>query len=171
MTITQRAGKYLGGIAFGVAAAWFLSQFVARFWPGSQLTVFIVLVVIWLSGFAQILVRDIRAGHETERAVFARAKEWRAEELPQEFRFITRDTTIQQVVDTVGPYTRVTEAGLIRYDLPVRRRNFSLSGVALRSYEQDSRHSALPHRRCRSRFLVTQSSNQSLEPTAGRSDI
>jgi hypothetical protein len=118
MTITQRAGKYLGGIAFGVAAAWFLSQFVARFWPGSQLTVFIVLVVIWLSGFAQILVRDIRAGHETERAVFARAKEWRAEELPQEFRFITRDTTIQQVVDTVGPYTRVTEAGLIRYDLP-----------------------------------------------------
>jgi hypothetical protein len=118
MTITERAGKYLGGIAFGIVAAWFLSQFVAKFWPDAQLTVFIVLAVTWLSGFAQILVRDIRAGDETERAVFARPEGWRAEELPQEFRFITRDTTLQQVVDTVGPYTRVTETGLVRYDLP-----------------------------------------------------
>ena len=62
MTIMQRVAKYLGGIVFGVVVAWIVSQFVARFWPGAQLTVFVVLVIIWLSGFAQILVRDIRAG-------------------------------------------------------------------------------------------------------------
>ena len=118
MTITQRVAKYFGGIAFGVVAAWIVSQFAARFWPGAQLTVFVVLVVIWLSGFAQILVRDIRAGGDTEREVFAHPEQWQPQELPQEFRFITRESTVQEVVDVVGPYTRVTQTGLVRYDLP-----------------------------------------------------
>jgi hypothetical protein len=118
MTITQCIGKYLGGIAFGGVAAWIISQLVGRFWPGAQLSVFVVLVIIWLSGFAQVLLRDIRVGSETERAVFADPKQWQPQELPQEFRFITRESTVQEVVDTVGPYTRVTESGLVRYDLP-----------------------------------------------------
>jgi hypothetical protein len=118
MTIPQRIGKYLGGIAFGIVAAWIVSQFVARFWPGAQMAVFVVLVITWFSGFAQVLVRDIRAGSDTERAVFAHPEQWQPQELPPEFRFITGESTVQEVVDTVGPYTRVTETGLVRYDLP-----------------------------------------------------
>jgi hypothetical protein len=118
MTFTQRAGKYLGGIAFGVVAAWIISQLVAKVWPSAQFVVFVVLVIIWLSGFAQVLARDVRAGSETERAVFAHPEQWHPQELPQEFRFITHDTTVQEVIDSIGPYTRVTETGLVRYDLP-----------------------------------------------------
>jgi hypothetical protein len=118
MTITQRAGKYLGGIAFGIVATWIIAQLVAKLWPGAQRAVFVVLVIVWLSGFAQVLVRDIRAGSQAERAVFADPNQWQRQELPQEFRFITRNTTVQEVVDSVGPYTRVTETGLVRYDLP-----------------------------------------------------
>jgi hypothetical protein len=118
MTISQRSCKYLGGIAFGVVAAWVVSQFVGKFWPSAQLTVFVVLVVIWLSGFVQVLVRDIRAGSDPERPVFADPEQWQPQELPREFRFITRESTVQEVVDTVGPYIRVTETGLVRYDLP-----------------------------------------------------
>jgi hypothetical protein len=118
MTITQRIAKYLVGIAFGVIAAWIVSQFATRFWHNAQLTVFVVLVIIWLSGFAQVLVRDIRAGGDTERTVFAHPEQWQPQELPQEFRFITRESTVQEVVDSVGPYTRVTETALVCYDLP-----------------------------------------------------
>ena len=117
MTIIQRAGKYVTGLAVGFVGAWVVSQFIGRFWPNAQLIVFLVLVVTWLSGFVQILARDIRAGPDTERAVFSDPQQWQSQELPQEFRFITRETKVQDVVDTVGPYTRITESGLVRYDL------------------------------------------------------
>ena len=39
--------------------------------------------------------------------------------LPAQFRFISRDTTLQQVVDRIGPYTRVRGSGIqaFEYDL------------------------------------------------------
>jgi hypothetical protein len=55
---------------------------------------------------------------DTERTVFAHPEQWQPQELPQEFRFITRESTVQEVVDSVGPYTRVTETALVCYDLP-----------------------------------------------------
>jgi hypothetical protein len=37
-------------------------------------------------------------------------------ELPAKFRFITSKTTLQQVIDKVGPYTRVRGSGMLYYD-------------------------------------------------------
>lgn len=118
VTIVQRVWQYLTGLVFGLVAAWVISTCVAKFWPDARVTIFVVLFAVWLSGFAQVLVRDIRAGGEGERAVFANPEDWDSVELPREFRFITHETTLQEVIEKVGPYTRVTQKGLVRYDLP-----------------------------------------------------
>jgi hypothetical protein len=117
MTLARRIGTYITGIAVGVIFAAVIANFVGSLFPNARAIVFVVLVIIWLLGFVQILIRDIRTG-DNARGVFARPEEWCAEELPREFRFITRDTTLQEIVDRVGPYTRLPETHLVRYDLP-----------------------------------------------------
>jgi hypothetical protein len=60
-------------------------------------------------------VRDLRSRHA---GAFETPKDWRPEELPQEFRFITHDTTLAQLNDRLGPSKPVGSDAIIRYDLP-----------------------------------------------------
>ncbi|HJT82312.1 MAG TPA: hypothetical protein VJ719_14045 [Chthoniobacterales bacterium] len=114
----NRIQVYAGGLVLGAAAAWVISKLVATIWPSAQTIVFALLVIIWLSGFVQILVRDLRAGSDEGRGVFVNPHEWDARELPREFRFISRGMSVREVVANLGAYTRVTPTGLLRFNLP-----------------------------------------------------
>jgi hypothetical protein len=115
MTTLERMRRYGGALIFGVVAAFLVASLVAKFWPGAKNTVFIALVIFWLMGLVQIVVRDIRS---RDAAAFANTEKWCTEELPQEFRFITRDTTLEELAATLGPYRPVADTGNVRYDLP-----------------------------------------------------
>jgi hypothetical protein len=117
MTAGRRIGTYASGIAVGVIFAAVIAHFVGSLWPNARGTIFVTLIIIWLAGFVQVLIRDIRTA-DTASGVFLSPEQWRAEELPQEFRFITRDTTVQQITDKLGPYTHLTETNVVRYNLP-----------------------------------------------------
>src|SRR5260370_13780126 len=95
VALTQRIWRYLSGLVFGFAMAWVISTLVGRFWPDARLVVFVVLVAIWLSGFVQIVARDIRAGGEEDRTVFADPERCDTAELPQEFHFVDHVTTVR----------------------------------------------------------------------------
>jgi hypothetical protein len=112
----SRYFKYFPLLLFGILMAWLLSRLVGRFFPGARTGTMIVLVLFWLTGFVQAVVRDIRG--EPERGVFADPSVWSPQEHPPEFRFITRGMTVEEVVAGAGTYTRLTETGLLRYDLP-----------------------------------------------------
>ena len=53
-------------------------------------------------------------------AVAAHGGSMTRNELPNQFRFISHKTTLRQVIDRLGPYTRVRGSGVqaFEYDLP-----------------------------------------------------
>jgi hypothetical protein len=116
--IWKRIQGYLGGLFLCVGASVIVATLVGRVWAEARFPVLIALVVFWLTGFLYILVRDIAAGPEINRAVFKHPDEWEAKELPQEFRFISHETALRDVKDTLGAPTRVLNDGSLRYDLP-----------------------------------------------------
>ena len=91
---------------------------MGRFWPNARFPLFIGLLIFWLTGFLYVLIRDLGAGSEADRAVFARPEDWDPKELPQEFRFITHDSALSDVIERLGPCTRSARNDTLRYDLP-----------------------------------------------------
>jgi hypothetical protein len=118
----SRFFKYFPMLLFGILMAWVISRLVGRFFPDARTAALIILVLFWLSGFVQIVVRDIRG--VPERSVFADPSAWAPQELPAEFRFITRGMTVEEVIARAGAYTRITQTGLVQYDLPDGRSLF-----------------------------------------------
>ena len=76
--------------------------------------VFFGLTLFWLVGLVGVVVRDLRS---RDAAVFSDPSQWRADELPLEFRFITRETTLHELERTIGPSRPVADTGAVRYDL------------------------------------------------------
>jgi hypothetical protein len=72
----------------------------------------------WLIGVAQLFLREARSSDDSDRAVFADPENWTPADLPMEFHSITRQTTLDEVFRMIGPCTRLTPTGLVRYDLP-----------------------------------------------------
>src|SRR5437660_7295119 len=99
----QRIKGYLGGLLLCLTGSLLASSIVGRFWPDARFPLFIGLSIFWLSGFLYVLTRDMAAGGDEERAVFQNPEQWDPKELPCEFRFITRSSTLENVVDSVGP--------------------------------------------------------------------
>jgi hypothetical protein len=117
-TIIEYARRYAGTVLFAIPLGFIISWGINKFWAGSQLVVFVAVVICWLSGVIQVIVRDVRQGDENINAVFSDPRNWNSADLPIEFRSITHAMTLGEVVGRVGPYTRVTETGVVRYDLP-----------------------------------------------------
>jgi hypothetical protein len=114
--------NYFPMLLFGILMAWIVSHLVGRFFPAARTGTLIILVLFWLTGFVQVVVRDIRG--VPDRGVFIDPSRWSPQELPAEFRFITCGMTVEEVVARAGAYTRITETGLVRYDLPDGRALF-----------------------------------------------
>ena len=115
MSIAERVRRYAGTLLGGFAAAFLIASIAGNIWPGAFWIVFLSLAGFWLLGAMGVAVREFRS---RDAAVFEDPVHWHAEELPQEFRFITRRTTLAEVSDRLGPFSPVADTGMVRYDLP-----------------------------------------------------
>jgi len=114
MSLAERLRRYGSTFITGVVAAFFVAALLSKVWPNASRPVFFGLTLFWLVGLAGVVVRDIRS---RDAAVFSDPSQWRADELPLEFRFITRETTLHELERTIGPSTPVADTGAVRYDL------------------------------------------------------
>src|ERR1041385_2715703 len=114
MSFAERLRRYGSTFITGVFAAFFIAVLVSKIWPHAYRPVFIGLVLFWFVGLVGVIVRDIRS---RDAAVFSDPSHWRAAELPLEFRFITRETTLGELERTLGPSSPVADTGAVRYDL------------------------------------------------------
>ncbi len=114
MSVAERLRRYGGTFITGVVAAFFVAAPVSKVWPNASRPVFLGLVLFWLVGLVGVAVRDIGS---RDAAVFSDPSHWRAEELPLEFRFITHETTLQELERRIGPCRTVADTGAVRYDL------------------------------------------------------
>ena len=54
------------------------------------------------------MIDGIRKQNSGENlAILNRSRDWQAKELPAEFQFIDRDTTIGEITQKIGPYSKV----------------------------------------------------------------
>lgn len=114
MSLAERLRRYGSTFITGVVAAFFVAALLSKVWPGASRPVFFGLALFWLVGLVGVVVRDIRS---RDAAVFSDPSQWRADELPLEFRFITRETTLHELERTIGPSRPVADTGAVRYDL------------------------------------------------------
>lgn len=114
MSLAERFRRYGGTFVTGVVAAFFVAAIVGRTWPAASGWVFIGLVAFWFLGLVGVVLQDIRS---RDAAVFSDPSHWRAAELPLEFRFITRETTLGDLEHSLGPSSPVADTSAVRYDL------------------------------------------------------
>ena len=111
------------------------------------------LVVVGAAGYAVFrVVRDRREEEEALRATY-RASEIPTADLPSDFRFITRGTTLQQVIEQAGPPSRTKAIELdgnalsvFEYELPARGAVVVMPELP---FEPESRVRAVLYRRPR----------------------
>ncbi len=113
MSLAERFRRYGSTFITGVVAAFFVAALVNKVWPDASHGVF-GLVLFWLLGLVGVVIRDFRS---RDAAVFSDPSHWRTAELPLEFRFITPETTLQELERRVGPYSPVADTDTVRYDL------------------------------------------------------
>ena len=114
MSFAERLRRYGSTFITGVVAAFFVAALVSKVWPDAYRPVFVGLVLFWLVGLVGVVVRDIRS---RDAAIFSDPSQWRTDELPLEFRFITGDTTLHELEHRLGPSSPVADTGAVRYDL------------------------------------------------------
>ena len=115
MTIADRIRRHGSALLTGFVGAFFLALFADKLWPGTFHIVFFALSAFWLLGGATAAFQEFRS---RDAAVFSDPQDWVCAELPREFRFITRDTTLENLATELGPYRSVADTGAVRYDLP-----------------------------------------------------
>ncbi len=115
MSFAERLRRYGGTFVTGVFAAFFIAVLVSKIWPDAYRPVFIGLVLFWLVGLVGVVVRDVRS---RDAAVFSDPSDWRPTELPLEFRFVTHETSLQELERRLGAPIPVADTGSVRYDLP-----------------------------------------------------
>jgi hypothetical protein len=114
MSLAERFRRYGGTFITGAVAAFFVAALVGKVWPSASRLVFFGLVLFWLIGLVGVVVRDIRS---RDAAVFSDPSHWSPDELPLEFRFITRETSLHELESSLGPSSPVADTGAVRYDL------------------------------------------------------
>ena len=114
MSLFERLLRYGSVFVAGAVIAFFIARLASNLWPDAFYWIFFSLVVFWLVGAVGALFKDYRS---RDSAVFSDPAQWRPEELPHEFRFITHATTLQELEPALGPYHVVADIGAIRYEL------------------------------------------------------
>jgi len=114
-----RVGRHVITLVFGVMIAALIASLVAAFSRVAAIIVFVAFVLIWLGCAVSFARRQVEA-RSGRLGAFADPQHWTPEMLPLEFRFITHDTPIHQVVDKIGPPSKrpPLPRGAVRYDWP-----------------------------------------------------
>jgi uncharacterized membrane protein YbaN (DUF454 family) len=118
MRTSELAIRHVFVVVCGLIFIAFLTACVGVFAPQLKLPVFIFLAICWLASTI-VGLRETIANNDREPPVL-REYHWSVEALPAEFRFITRDTTLQEVTRRLGQGNRVVRSDNIQamqYDL------------------------------------------------------
>jgi hypothetical protein len=102
----------------GILLAICLGALAGLLWTPLGWAVFIVVALCWLGLAVDAILRQMRTN---PAALLEANRYWPKEDLPEEFRFINHETTVQQIVEKIGTYKRIRGDGEIRaleYHLP-----------------------------------------------------
>ncbi|MDQ6626591.1 MAG: hypothetical protein M3Y69_10735 [Verrucomicrobiota bacterium] len=116
MTTPERIIRYAITFAVGAVVAALAAVVVGYFAPGFGQVTFIVLTLTWAGGLVAVRRRDIDTDGGA-LGTFPDPAAWPPERLPYEFRFITRRTTLAELIERLGPPAQRIGRSL-RYDLP-----------------------------------------------------
>jgi len=119
MINSARIGRHLLTLFFGLAVAGVLALIIAT-WSGlGAVVVFALLAVFWIVSLVSFARRQVEA-RGGRLGLFADPQHWAAERLPLEFRFITHDTPMREVLAKIGPPSKRPPIphGAVRYDWP-----------------------------------------------------
>lgn len=116
MKLVRCLSKFWGALCFGLVVSYVLATLINSYWPDTRKVAFWILFGFWMTGLVQVVAREISSEDEGK---FEDPSRWVPAELPQEFRFIKRGTTLEEVVGKLGPYSG-SAGDAIRYDLPSR---------------------------------------------------
>lgn len=119
MTNSTRVVRHGIALAFGVIIAALLASIVGAFSRRAAIVLFVTLVFAWIACSISFASRQLKA-RGGRLGAFADPQHWSPERLPLEFRFITHDTPIDQVLDKIGPPSSrpPIPRGAVRYDWP-----------------------------------------------------
>jgi len=129
-----------------LAFYWFVAAALDLISPRVKWFLFPAVLGLSLVMFARSFVRDVKKYVDATQAYAHRAIDTVG--LPSTFRFITHDTTLQQVIDRLGPASRVVELALrhrdgdtehfkaYEYDLPYKA---AILVMPHRPFEPDDR--------------------------------
>ena len=114
-----RVGRHVITLAFGVMIAAVLAAVVGAFSRIAAIILFVMLVLAWIGCAISFSRRQVEA-RGGRLGLFADPRQWIAERLPPEFRFITHDTSIDQVLEKIGSPSKrpPIPRSAVRYDWP-----------------------------------------------------
>src|SRR5438128_2811137 len=114
-----RVGRHVIALAFGVIVATIVASVVGPFSSVAAIIAFATIVLVWF-GFAVSFARRQVEARGRRLGAFANPQQWTAEALPLEFRFITHETPMHQVLEKIGPPSKrpTIPRGAVRYDWP-----------------------------------------------------
>jgi hypothetical protein len=114
-----RVGRHLVTLFFGLAVAGVAAFIVAAWSRVAAVIVFILLTGFWIMSLISFVRRQVEA-RGGRLGMIADPQHWTPEALPVEFRFITRDTPMHEVLDKIGAPSKrpPIPRGAVRYDWP-----------------------------------------------------
>lgn len=62
--VLKHGAPYFSAILFALPLAYIISWAVNKFWPGSRWIVFVAVVLFWVNGVIQVILRNIRSGEK-----------------------------------------------------------------------------------------------------------
>jgi hypothetical protein len=112
-------GRHVIAFAFGVMVVTIVALVVGAFSRVAAIIVFATMALVWV-GFAITFARRQVEARGRRLGAFANPGQWTAEALPLEFRFITHETPMHQVIEKIGPPSKrpPIPRGAVRYDWP-----------------------------------------------------
>ena len=119
MRSSELAIRHVFVFVCGLVFIALLTAGVGVFAPQLKIPVFIFFAICWLAS-TTVGLRETLANDDRGEPVL-KEYHWSTDALPAEFRFITRETTLQQVTQRLGQGIRVVRGNNIQalqYDLP-----------------------------------------------------
>jgi len=114
-----RLRNHLQALFIGFTVAGLIACIIAIVSRIAAVVVFVLLSGLWVA-FAVVSAKQADRARGGRLGVFPDPQHWISQRLPLEFRFVTRDTTMREVFDKIGPgSTRPPDPpDALRYDWP-----------------------------------------------------
>lgn len=120
MTSSESIVRFVAVLCLGMICVLAVAYLTGLFFPMLKLPIVVIFCGLWLYGGIGTL-RQERDGADAAKRALSKSLDWDVNRLPIEFRFIRRSTRLMEVIEKVGPYSKVRGSGEIKamqFDLP-----------------------------------------------------